>query len=145
MRRVSAIAGLVLLGVVACGNVGPPPAPTAEELAHRLERAGLCLDPHLNHHRRREVLCASRSAGGRTGVATFPSHAAALRSVDLERRAAVAIGCGIHASGGSISFVVGRRFVVAGSDRPAAAPPTLAATVVEPPATCRTVSVPPAE
>jgi hypothetical protein len=137
MRRI-VIAGLALLGLVACSGGGPPHWPLAKDLAKRLERAGLCPDPRLNLHRTREVLCAPRPGGGRTGIATFPSQHSTLVSVDLQRRAARFLGCDFHASHGSMSIVVGRHFSVVGSNRPAAVARVLHASVSEPPATCNT-------
>ena len=128
---------VVLVGLTACASGGPRSYPLAKELAVRLERAGLCAHPRLNHHRRREVLCAPRSAGGRTGVATFVSHRSALRSIQLARATARFIGCDLHASHGSLTFVIGPRFVVVGSDRPARVARVLHAEVAEPPATCQ--------
>jgi hypothetical protein len=136
MRRHVAILLVALLGVAACGTAGPRSYPLSPALARRLERAGLCRDPHRNRHRRREVLCAPRPDGGRTGVATFDSHRSAVRSIALARETARFIGCDVHASGGRLTFVIGPRFVVAGSDRPAAVARTLHAHVVEPPASC---------
>jgi hypothetical protein len=135
MRR-AAIAGLSLLGLVACSSGGPPHWPLALDLAKGLEHAGLCPDPHLNHHRRREVLCTARPGGGRTGVATFRSQYSTLASVDLQRRAARFLGCDFHSSHGSMSIVVGRHFTVVGSDEPDAVARVLHAMVSEPPATC---------
>jgi|SRR4051794_13429529 hypothetical protein len=135
MRR-AAIAGLTLLGLVACSSSSSPHWPLALDLAKRLEHAGLCPDPHLNHHRTREVLCAARPGGGRTGVATFRSQYSTLGSVDLQRRAARFLGCDFHASHGSMSIVVGRHFTVVGSDHPGAVARVLHATVSEPPAVC---------
>ena len=136
MRRSAVILLAAVLALAACGASGPATYPLAHELAVRLERAGLCRDPHLNQHRRREVLCAPRAAGGRTGVATFVSHRSALHSIDLARSRARFIGCDERSSHGELTFVVGPRFVVAGSDRPAAVARVLHAEVVEPPATC---------
>jgi hypothetical protein len=136
MRRNAAILLAAVLGLAACGSSGPATYPLAKELAVRLERAGRCRDPHLNLHRRREVLCAPRASGGRTGVATFVSHRSALRSIELARSRARFIGCDERASHGALTFVVGPRFVVAGSDRPADVARVLHAEVVEPPATC---------
>ena len=135
MRR-TAIAGLVLLGLVACAGASPHVWPSAKELAHRLQRAGLCDAPHLNRHRRREVLCASRSAGGRTGVATFASHRSTLHSADLQRHTAQFVGCDFHASNGTLTIVVGPHFTVVGSDDPDGVARVLHATVSRPPATC---------
>ena len=135
MRR-AAIAGFALLGLVACSGGGPPHWPLAMDLAKRLEHAGLCPHPRLNHHRTREVLCAARPGGGRTGVATFRSQGSTLASIDLERRAAQFLGCDFHSSHGSMSIVVGRHFTVVGSDRPGAVARVLRGTVSEPPATC---------
>ncbi len=135
MRRHLAILLVALSALSACGASGPPTYPLAKELAVRLERAGLCKNPHLNQHRRREVLCAPRPGGGRTGVATFVSHRSALHSIDLARRTARFIGCDERASNGALTFVAGPRFVVEGSDRPAAVARALGA-VVEPTATC---------
>jgi hypothetical protein len=135
MRR-TAIAGFALLVLVACAGGGPRHWPLAMDLAKRLDHAGLCPHPRLNHHRTREVLCAARAGGGRTGVATFRSQGSALESVDLERRAARFLGCDFHSSHGSMSIVIGRHFTVVGSDRPDAVARVLHATVSEPPATC---------
>jgi hypothetical protein len=82
------------------------------------------------------VLCAERADGGRTGLATFVSHRSALRSIALARDSARFIGCDLHASRGTLTFVIGPRFVVAGSDRPAAVARTLHGRVVEPAASC---------
>ena len=131
-----ALAGLVLLGLVACTGRGPAPPPLAKDLAHRLERSGLCRDPHLNRHRRREVLCAPRPDGGRSGVATFPSQRSTLHSVALQRDAARFLGCDLHTSHGALTIVVGHHFTVVGSDRPDAVARVLGATVVSPPAIC---------
>jgi hypothetical protein len=136
MKRYAAVVLVALFGLTACGASGPRTYPLAKELAVRLERVGLCKDPHLNRHRRREVLCAPRPGGGRTGVATFVSHHSALHSIDLARDTARFIGCDERASHGALTFVVGNRFVVEGSDRPAAVARALHARVVEPPATC---------
>ena len=130
-----ALVSLVLLG--GCSSSGPPAYPLAKTLAQRLERDGLCHRPRLNSHRRREVLCAPRPDGSRTGVATFVSHRSALRSIELARRSARFIGCDFHAVRGALTFVVGPRFVVTGSDRPRAVARSLGATVLGPPATCR--------
>jgi hypothetical protein len=135
MRR-AAIAGFALLGLVACSGGGPRHWPIAMDLAKRLEHAGLCRHPRLNQHRTREVLCAPRTGGGRTGVATFPSQGSVLESVDLERRATQFLGCDFHASHGSVSIVIGRHFTVVGSGRPDAVARALHGTVSEPPATC---------
>ena len=102
MRR-TAIAGLVLLGLVACAGGSPHVWPSAKD---------------LNRHRRREVLCASRSGGGRTGVATFSSHRSTLHSADLQRHTAQFVGCDFHASNGTLTIVVGPHFTVVGSDDP---------------------------
>jgi len=114
----------------------PPALAAREDLAKRLEHAGLCPKPRLNPHRTREVLCAARPGGSRTGVATFPSQGSTLESIDLERRAAQFLGCDFHASRGSMSIVIGRHFSVVGSDEPDAVARVLHATVSEPPATC---------
>jgi hypothetical protein len=135
MRR-TAIAGLALLGLVACTGSSLPHWPVAMDLARRLQHAGLCPKPRLNPHRTREVLCAARPGGGRTGVATFRSQGSTLESVDLERRAARFLGCDFHASDSTMSIVVGRHFSVVGSDKPYAVARVLHATVSRPPATC---------
>src|SRR6185312_15253040 len=109
----------------------------------RLERAGLCEHPHLNRHRRREVLCAPRSGGGRTGIATFRSQYSTLRSVSLQRDAAQFIGCDFHASHGSMSIVVGRHFTIVGSDRPGAVARVLHGRISEPPASCASTGTTP--
>ena len=134
-----AIAFVALVGLVAlsgCGSSELPAYPLAKTLARRLEHHGLCEHPRLNRHRRREVLCAPRPDGSRTGVATFVSHRSALHSVDLERRSAEFIGCGFHAVDGSLTFVVGPRFVVTGSDRPQDVARALGAKIVGPPVAC---------
>jgi hypothetical protein len=113
------------------------------DLAHRLDRAGLCEHPHVNRHRRREVLCAPRHRGGRTGIATFRSQYSTLRSVTLQREATRYIGCDFHASHGSMSIVVGRHFTVVGSDRPEAVARVLHGRVSRPAASCAsTVATP---
>jgi hypothetical protein len=143
MRR-AAIAGLVLLGLVGCSGGTPAPTPLATDLAHRLERAGLCPHPRINRHRRREVLCAPRPDGGRTGVATFGGQGSTLHSVELERQAAEFLGCDEHASHGEISFVIGHHFTVVGSDRPDAVARVLGARVSRPSAACRPSTTAPA-
>jgi predicted small lipoprotein YifL len=137
MRRHPVVLLVALVGLAACGSAGPRSYPLAKELAVRLEHAGLCEHPRLNHHRRREVLCAPRPGGGRTGVATFVSHRSAVHSIQLARDRARFIGCDLHAANGTLTFVIGPRFVVVGSDRPAAVARVLHADVVDPPATCR--------
>ena len=136
MRRyaVAVVTVMVLIGLVACGS-GPPKHPLAKELAQRLERAGLCDHPRLNRHRRREVLCATRRDGGRTGVATFETHRRALRSLANTRRSVRYIGCDFHAPAGPLTLVLGPRFVVVGSDQPAEVARVLRAKVL-PPAEC---------
>lgn len=137
MRRHPVVLLVVLISLIACGSAGPPSYPLAKELGVRLEHAGLCEHPRLNHHRRREVLCAPRAGGGRTGVATFASHRSALHSIQLAREHARFIGCDLHAAHGILTFVVGPRFVVVGSGRPTAVARVLHGEVDEPPATCR--------
>jgi hypothetical protein len=135
-----ALVFVALVGLVAltgCGTSGPPTYPLATTLARRLERDGLCPHPRLNVHRRREVLCAPRADGSRTGVATFVSHRSALHSIDLWRRSARFIGCDFRAVRGALTFVVGPRFVVTGSDRPEAVARSLDAAMLGPPAACR--------
>ena len=135
-----ALVGLVALG--GCGSSELPAYPLAKTLARQLERHGLCDHPRLNRHRRREVLCTPRPDGSRTGVATFVSHRSALRSVDLARRRAEFIGCDFHAVDGSVTFVVGPRFVVSGSDRPQDVARVLGAKIVGPPVACRPADPP---
>jgi hypothetical protein len=134
------LAGLLgLVSLTGCGSSGPRAYPLATTLSKRLEREGLCRQPRVNRHRRREVLCAPRPDGSRTGIATFTSHRSALRSIELQRSHARFIGCDFHATSGTLTFVVGPRFVVAGSDRPRVVARILDGRVIGPPESCRHV------
>jgi hypothetical protein len=139
VRWRAAAIGLATVLLVACSGPDRYVGPTSVQIGKQLEREGLCDHPRRNVHRRREVLCAPRPDGGRTGIATFASHRGALRSIDLTRRAIRTIGCDLHAPSGELTVVVGRRFTVVGSDRPAAVARLLDADVheAEPERPCR--------